>query len=208
MNRSQRSALFHAVLSLLLSYPDQRVYAELETITAALPMFGAAERGPVAEFVAWLRERPSIEASENYVRTFDHTRRRSLHLTYYRYGDTRARGMALLTLKHRYRQAGYPIPEAELPDFLPLVLEFAAHAPEAGQGLLSHCRDGLELLGEALREMNSPYAPLIDALRAHLPALRSSERKRLRALALAGPPREEVGLEPFAPPEYLTGVAR
>ncbi|WP_225732015.1 MULTISPECIES: nitrate reductase molybdenum cofactor assembly chaperone [unclassified Nocardia] len=201
--------LLHAVSSILLRYPDQELYRQLDTIGAALPAIARADaRAAVAGLLTWLTARTPTEAAENYVATFDLARRRSMHLTYYRYGDTRARGMALLTLKQCYRRAGHRPPESELPDFLPLILEFAVHEPDAGRDILSRCRDGLELLADALREMASPYAPLVDTVRAQLPPLPSSERKRLRDLAVDGPPEERIGLEPFAPPEYLTGVPR
>ncbi|MBO0875252.1 MAG: nitrate reductase molybdenum cofactor assembly chaperone, partial [Pseudonocardia sp.] len=102
----------------------------------------------------------------------------------------------------------YPAPDGELPDFLPLMLEFAALAPEPGQRMLNQCRTGLELLGDALRQVGTPYAGPVDAIRAGLPALAQRDRDNLRALADEGPPTEQVGLEPFAPPEYLLGGRR
>jgi nitrate reductase delta subunit len=146
------------------------------------------------------------EAAQQYVDSFDHTRRRSLHLTYYRHGDTRARGMALLALKHTYRRAGQEPPEWELPDFLPLVLEFAALAPEPGHRVLVQCRAGLELLRQALAERSDPYAPVLEALCARLPRPGRRERDAWQRLAGEGPPAEQVGLEPFAPPEYLASA--
>lgn len=199
----------HKICSILLQYPDDRVLTHLDTVTAALPAItdGAACHS-VTRLTDWLADHTPTEAAQHYVMTFDHTRRRSLHLTYYRYGDTRKRGMALLSLSHIYRCAGYPVPDGELPDFLPLVLEFAALAPEPGRRLLNQCRTGLELLGDALHQADTPYAGLLDAIRAGLPELAQRDRDNLRALAEEGPPAEQVGLEPFAPPEYLTGADR
>ncbi|EWM19184.1 nitrate reductase molybdenum cofactor assembly chaperone [Kutzneria sp. 744] len=203
------TALLYKIASILLSYPDERVHARLDDVTAALPTIGApTPRASVAGFVNWMAAMTPTEAAAHYVTTFDHTRRRSLYLTYYRHGDTRARGMALLALKHLYRNAGYPAPESELPDFLPLVLEFAALAPEPGHRILIQCQAGLELLADALRDANSPYAGLLDMIRDRLPELHQRDRDNLRALAATGPPSEVVGLEPFAPPEYLAGEHR
>ncbi|QRP42767.1 nitrate reductase molybdenum cofactor assembly chaperone [Amycolatopsis sp. FDAARGOS 1241] len=207
--RPTDTPLVDKITSILLQYPDNRVLALLPDVTAALPAItDAAARDSLGGFACWLAGRTPLEAAQHYVVTFDHTRRRSLYLTYYRHGDTRARGMALLALKHTYRQAGFPAPEDELPDFLPLMLEFAAAAPEPGRRVLIQCQAGLELLTEAVSATDSPYAALLDVVRAHLPALQPRHRAELRALSDAGPPVEQVGLEPFAPPEYVTGGHR
>lgn len=207
--RPEETALLHKITSVLLQYPDDHVRARLPTVTAALPAITAAgARDSIAGFTEWLAGRTPTEAAQHYVSTFDHTRRRGLYLTYYRHGDTRARGMALLALKHAYRQAGFSPPDDELPDFLPLLLEFAAIAPVPGRRVLTQCQAGLELLADAVRQAGSPYGALLDVVRAGLPELGVRHRAELRALADAGPPVEQVGVEPFAPPEYLTGVQR
>lgn len=202
------TALLYRITSILLRYPDDQVLTHLPTVTAALPAVTADARGRIAGFTGWLGGRTPTEAAQHYVSTFDHTRRRGLYLTYYRHGDTRARGMALLALKHTYRQAGCPPPDDELPDFLPLMLEFASIAPEPGLRALTQCQAGLELLADAVLAADSPYGALLDVVRAVLPGLGSRHRAELRALATTGPPDEQVGLEPFAPPEYLTGQRR
>ncbi|MGH3797960.1 MAG: nitrate reductase molybdenum cofactor assembly chaperone [Pseudonocardiaceae bacterium] len=203
------ATLHYKITSILLQYPDERVHAALDDVAAALPAIGSTDtRELLGEFVGWLRTTPPTDAAQHYVSTFDHNRKRALYLTYYRHGDTRARGMALLTLKHTYRSAGYSPPEHELPDYLPLILEFAAFAPEPGGRVLTQCRAGLEMLREAVHDVGSSYATLLDALCSQLPELRSRERDNLRKLAQEGPPTEQVGLEPFAPPEYLTGQHR
>jgi nitrate reductase delta subunit len=203
------SALLYKITSILLRYPDEHVLAHLDDMAAALPAISTPQpRTSVADVVDWLKTVPATEVTQHYVNTFDHTRRRSLYLTYYRHGDTRARGMALLTLKHTYRSAGYDPPEHELPDFLPLILEFAALAPEPGTRILIQCQAGLELLRRALHEAASPYGHLIDAVCGQLPALPPRHLTELKRLAAEGPPTEQVGLEPFAPPEYVMGERR
>ena len=140
--------------------------------------------------------------------TFDLRRRCALYLTYYRYGDTRKRGMAMLAFKAAYRAAGFEPTRSELPDYLPLVLDFAALHPR-GEKLLRAHRADLELLLRALRDAPSPYADIIEAVCAQLPALRRPDQALVRRFWESGPPAEEVGLEPFAPPEYLrTEVSR
>ncbi len=203
------ASLLYAVASILLRYPDERVVAAARDVPAALPSIAhPAAHPPLREFAAWLSATGPGQAARHYVATFDLQRRCSLYVSYYRYGDTRARGMALLALKDAYRRAGMVPPEHELPDFLPVLLEFAAYAPEPGYRLLVRYLPGIELLRRALVAADSPYARLLDALCAALPALGTGDLAQVHRLAGAGPPVEVVGLEPFAPPEYLTGERR
>jgi nitrate reductase delta subunit len=89
-----------------------------------------------------------------------------------------------------------------------VVLEFAATVDqERGRSLILDHRAGLELLRLSLADMSSPWAALIDAVTATLPALRGDERDAVRRLAAEGPPEEEVGLAPFAAPQFSAGAA-
>jgi nitrate reductase delta subunit len=173
----------------------------LEAEAARQPRAAAAG---FAQFLGWLRATPSDQVAQHYVATFDLRRRCTLYLTYYRYGDTRKRGMALLTFKAAYRAAGFEPAEDELPDYLPLVLDFAALQPR-GERLLRAHRTDLELLLRALRQAESPYAGVIEAVCALLPALRKPDFAVIAKAWADGPPAEEVGLEPFAPPDYVAG---
>jgi nitrate reductase delta subunit len=205
----------YKLASVLLQYPTMALYNDvqagaggvLESEAARLPRPCAALFG---RFLGWLRATPPSEVAQHYVATFDLRRRCALYLTYYRYGDTRKRGMAMLAFKAAYRAAGYePVQQdeaggGELPDYLPLVLDFAALHPR-GEKLLRAHRADLELLLRALREAQSPYADLIEAVCTQLPGLRRPDQALVRRFWDTGPPEEEVGLEPFAPPDYLRG---
>ncbi|MFF5207587.1 nitrate reductase molybdenum cofactor assembly chaperone [Streptosporangium sp. NPDC000396] len=206
-SQEHRTALLRLV-SLLLQYPDAELLAaraELSRAVAALP--DSVSRESLTRFMRWFCDAEPMGLARAYVETFDLRRKSSLYLTYYLHGDTRRRGMALLTLKQRFRVAGLNPPDGELPDFLPVVCEFAALAgPSTGEAPLRQHRKGLELIRTALRDAGTPYALVLDALCAALPDLSAAERAAVADLALAGPPAEEVGLAPFAPPEYLTGL--
>jgi nitrate reductase delta subunit len=156
------------------------------------------------EFCAWYASRPVGELQRLYVDAFDFTKQCSLHLTYHVHGDRRQRGLAMLQLKETYRAAGFEPPGDELPDYLPLMLEFATLAPDgAGRGLLEDNRVSIELIRAGLKREDSPFAPLLDVVTAGLGRLSSRNLSRIRRLAADGPPAEEVGLEPFAPPEVM-----
>jgi nitrate reductase delta subunit len=112
--------------------------------------------------------------------------------------------MAMVVFKTAYRDAGFTPTDDELPDFLPMVLDFAALCPR-GERLLHAHRTDLELLHRALTRADSPYADVVSAVSAQLPRLGRRELEQVRRAWESGPPREEVGLEPFAPPEYVAG---
>ncbi|WP_043630715.1 nitrate reductase molybdenum cofactor assembly chaperone [Nonomuraea candida] len=170
----------------LLAYPDERFWRRLPLIEeAAAPHFGA--------FLARAAALGPGELAAHYVETFDLQRRCCLYLTYYTDGDTRRRGESLAALKARYRAAGWELLEDELPDFLPVLLEFAALDP-AGVALLREHRAGLELLRAALAERGSPYADVVGAVCDGLPPATAADRDRAARLAAAGPPAESVGV--------------
>ena len=191
--------------SVLLQYPTAALFdglGELSAFAAATSPKPAREA--FTRFLAWLRATPPTEVAQHYVQTFDLRRRCALYLTYYRYGDTRKRGLAMVAFKTAYRDAGFIPSEDELPDYLPMVLDFAALTAR-GQRLLRAHRADLELLRRALAKAESPYQDVVAAVCAQLPALGRRELAQVLTAWESGPPREEVGLEPFAPPDYLTG---
>lgn len=206
---SGRHAAEHAVLyaaaARLLEYPDERLLATIPLVRAAL----AEQPGPlprllesVADAIAPGPEVPGVtpdaEAARRlYVETFDLSRKHALYLSYWTDGDTRRRGEVLGAFKQHYRDSGWLVDlDGELPDYLPLVLEFTARADYAvGRGILSEYRASLELLRLALAEAGSPYAGILEAVCRSLPG--PSPTSRAEAMALAGPPREAVGLAPF-----------
>lgn len=192
------------VQSLLLGYPDESLRCNLDvlgTVAAALPPPVGA---PLTRFLGHVRTRSVFELAADYVATFDHHKRFSPYLTYFAYGDTRKRGVALLRFKQAYRAAGLRLCEEELPDHLSVVLEFAAaDNAETGLRLLTEHRAGLEVMRRGLRETGSPWADVLESVTATLPALAGSEQHAVARLIAEGPPEEAVGLAPFAPPQYL-----
>ena len=200
--RDQLNAIWQSV-SLLLDYPDESLVAELSTISRATRQVPAPIGQQITTFTDYLEATPLAEAQAAYVDTFDNRRRYNLFLTYFAYGDTRKRGMALLRFKQTYLESGVLLDDSELPDHLCVVLEYAATVDhERGRQLMLDHRAGLELLKLSLRDTGSPWAPLVGAVTGTLPALRGDEQEAVRRLAAAGPPKEEVGLAPFATPEF------
>lgn len=204
MRRQRRStdATTWQVASVLLGYPDERLVARVPLLRESTSTVRPSSAEPLRRFLDHAASSSVLDLARHYVETFDHRRRCSPYLTYYAHGDTRKRGVALLQVKQTYRRAGLELGPDELPDHLAVVLEFAAHDPRAGRALLLEHRAGVELLRLALVDAGSPYADVVAAVTATLPRLGGDEREAVLRLAAQGPPAEEVGLAPFAPPEH------
>ncbi|HET6875214.1 MAG TPA: nitrate reductase molybdenum cofactor assembly chaperone [Acidimicrobiales bacterium] len=201
--RRPAAARIYGCAAVLLSYPDASFTADLAAVAravAALPA-GRARTGLEAT-TEWLSQMTPMQAATAYVDTFDLKRGTSLYLTYYRHGDTRERGMALAALGDCYRASGFQLAPGELPDFLPALLELAA-CDRAGAAILAEQRVGLDALAAALDQAGSPYHPAVIAVIDALPGPSRADRAALERYRSQGPPSEQVGLEPFAPPEIL-----
>lgn len=191
------------VAALLLAYPDERHPQRLATVAAALDAPGLPDDARAALHRALQAQRDAIAASptaaaQDYVSTFDLRRRRTPFLTYYTAGDTRGRGQALLAFTQAYQAAGAVPPSDELPDHLAVVLEFAATVdPVTGFDLLAGHRTSIDLLHRALIDGRSPYADVVGAVVATLPAPTPGDVSTASRLIAHGPPTESVGLEPF-----------
>lgn len=187
-------------VSVLLDYPGDDFETKLNAVEEALtdlpePASSALASSALASFVSYARAAGLRAMQTTYVETFDQRRRCALGLTYYTHGDTRGRGQAILAFKEVLRRAGFEMDREELPDHLPVVLEFAAF-DETGtaEGLLRSNREGIEVIRTALRAADSPYAPLLDALVATLPEPDEKTIEGFRKLISQGPPTELVGV--------------
>ncbi len=189
--------VIHQAASLLLTYPGPGWPERLNLVREALTPLPGQQARSLLRFCAHAASADPLDLAGRYVATFDRSGRRTLHLTYYTDGDTRRRGASLARLKALYRSHGWRPEDEELPDFLPVMLEFAARCPEPGERLLRDHRAALDLLASALRRYGSPYTDVLDAVRATLPSATAQEQRTLGALAEAGPPVESVGLDPY-----------
>jgi nitrate reductase molybdenum cofactor assembly chaperone NarJ/NarW len=191
--------------SIALGYPDHEWCRSLPLLRAAAGVVTGPPGGHLRTFLDTVDAFDAGGLQQAYVDTFDLRRRCCLYLTFYSHGDTRKRGMALLQFTAAYRAAGFELASGELPDHLAVLCEFTAAEPDRGRALFRRHRAGVELLRTALDEAGSPWLPVVDAVRAVLPRAAPQDLRRALHLARTGPPTEEVGLEPFAPPEYMGG---
>jgi len=193
-----RARVVRQAASYLLAYPDQVLVDRVPVIRAAL----AEQR--VATLDAFLDhvERTPLEVLERqYVEVFDLSRRHALYLSYWTDGDTRRRGEVLGRFKAAYRASGFLVnTSGELPDYLPMVLEYAAMAgPKDGIDLLQRYRASLELIRLSLAERSAAYSAVLQAVCETLPGASPADRQAALAMARSGPPREAVGLDPYDP---------
>jgi nitrate reductase delta subunit len=190
--------------SLLLRYPDDETLAVLPTLRAALDDLPDPVAQPLRVLARHRAETDPTALAARYVELFDFRRRCCLHLTYYTAGDTRRRGEALVLFAAAYKTAGLRIVDGELPDYLPAVLDLAAHH-DAGWRLIRENRVGLDLLATALQAEQSVYRHAVEAVRAMLPPPEPGDVAAAIRLARTGPPVEQVGLEPYGLVSTVTG---
>jgi nitrate reductase molybdenum cofactor assembly chaperone NarJ/NarW len=198
--------VLHAA-SMVLAYPDQELLDHLGTIRAALA--GSSVEEQFAPLVAHLEgglpggdTEPTTGLARLqafHVQEFDLSRKHSLHLSYWTDGDTRRRGQALVDVQRVYRESGLGVdPAGELPDYLPLMLEFSAASPEAGLPLLQRFRASLELIRLGLIADSIPHAGVLAAVCDCLPGEPAQSRAEVQARFGDVQPIEFVGLSESA----------
>jgi nitrate reductase delta subunit len=157
----------YKIISALLDYPDQALLDHRDEIRAAVnsgAAIDAGERLALHAFLDQLGSQNLTELQAAYVKTFDLTPEHSLHLTHHLFSDDndRNRGPALIDLGELYKDYGVQVAANELPDYLPLVLEFVAMLDESeGTAFLADAHKVLKVLADNLSKTDSPYAPLL-----------------------------------------------
>lgn len=148
------------LLSLCIDYPDQTIFDALPDIEkTAAGLADSRMQKSLFSFTAFLRSQPMLKLQEHYTALFDLNPETSLNLTYHLMGDREDRGRALAGLIEIYHQAGFEPAAGDLPDYLPLMLEFLAMTPESiNAPLISRCLAAVSGLAGRLRERGSMYA--------------------------------------------------
>lgn len=155
-------------LAWLLRYPDDEMRAALPALSEALHAEHALVSGRLAELdelIDRLAHAPALRAETDYVELFDRGRRTALHLFEHVHGDSRERGQAMVDLAQTYERAGLLLAPGELPDYLPVVLEFASTQPPAqAREFLRETAHIVRALFTALIERRSAYASVAAAV--------------------------------------------
>ena len=150
-------------MSALLCYPEQELIQalpEIRTVLSAQP----ALLQQIEPLLTHLGSGDMIALQENYVATFDRNPAHSLHLFEHIHGEDRARGQAMVDLMEEYTTHGFEMVSEELPDYVPLFLEFLSQCePEVATPLLGDAVHVLNHVAVKLAESNSPYAGVLQA---------------------------------------------
>lgn len=151
--------------SALLNYPSRDLVMAIPEIRSVLVEESVVDPASLEPLLCMLEETDVYDAQERYVMLFDRTRSLSLHLFEHVHGESRDRGQAMVDLKSVYEAAGFVIEGTELPDFVPLFLEYCSLLPaQEARVVLADPAHVMTVLGERLRKRESPYAVVFEAL--------------------------------------------
>jgi nitrate reductase delta subunit len=193
----------YQVLSNLLLYPEPELIAELPALANAIA-HSPALHAPLLPLFAYLSDTALIELQQNYVLTFDRNPAHSLHLFEHIHGESRDRGQAMVDLMEQYKRGGLHMRGDDLPDFVPLFLEFLSQqTTDEAARLLADAVHVLAHIGRKLAANGSPYAGVFTVLAylSPVPAEELSEppvRDMDEALETFGPGMD--GVEPLLKP--------
>ncbi len=158
----------YRMLGWLLTYPESAWLDRLPELMVAIAAEKLLDRQRFAELRAFaerLGQRDPIEAQEEYVGLFDRSRRVSLHLFEHVHGESRDRGMAMVNLREIYAAAGLVADPDELPDFLPMYLEYLSLLPrDQAQRSLADVGPVLQAIHARLEERDSAYRKVFACL--------------------------------------------
>lgn len=160
--------LIFKAFSALLSYPSEdmrNALPEIAAVVQASPLVNKREREALLALIAEIGDGDILAAEERYVDLFDRGRALSLHLFEHLHGDGRDRGTAMVELKALYAAAGFELTASELPDYLPVVLEYLSRRDMTeARAMLADCAYILASIARSLLARQSRYAAVPQAL--------------------------------------------
>jgi nitrate reductase molybdenum cofactor assembly chaperone NarJ/NarW len=156
------------VLSALLTYPGDELVGAAADFGATLDadaLIPDAQRQALDSLIDEIATGDVYDLQERYGLLFDRSKTLALYLFEHVHGESRDRGQAMVDLRAMYEKSGLVIAANELPDYLPLFLEFLSTLPVTeARGLLADTAHILAALSERLGRRQSPYKAVFDAL--------------------------------------------
>jgi len=162
------------IMARLLDYPDSELMQNLPAIVDAVKQdeeISRQERDDLLALVSWMNLHDLTGLQSQYVQTFDMVPEHDLHLTHHLFGDDRGRGPALIDLSEYYKASGLEVEGNEIPDFLPLILEYVSTLDDLqARVFLGDAAKVLKVIGDNLEKAESPYARILRIVenRGHL----------------------------------------
>ncbi len=184
------------LLGLLLTYPEGSLYEASDELLSLLreeAVLSEKSIKSIEQFLTTQKSKDLMDVQEDYVEIFDRGRAHCLHLFEHIHGESRDRGQAMVDLSDAYASKGLYINNNELPDYLPLFMEYLSRCSfEEASGLLGEAIDVIAVIGKKLEKRKSPYAVVFDAITA-LSAIKPDQVKIKEALESA--PKDPETLE-------------
>ena len=173
---SEDRRVWFKLFSVLLQYPDEAFLQSVQSLRDDHDLFSDDPSGlGCRDFLWYLEATPLLSLQEGYVQTFDLRPSTCLNLTFHELGDSKIRGVALAELSQLYQDAGYESSTEELPDFLPLMLEFlSVCSVSTVHRILERYGNPIRSLAQRLHDEGSPYGGLIEALVMFIHEFRSA----------------------------------
>ncbi|MDP7121696.1 MAG: nitrate reductase molybdenum cofactor assembly chaperone [Candidatus Marinimicrobia bacterium] len=160
-----------AVLSKLIDYPDNELFENLDGVIDYVKdssEIATDEKEILMDFISWMRSHTATKLQEAYVEMFDMVPEHDLHLTHHIFGDDRQRGPALIDLSEHFKNEGLEVKEGEIPDFLPLLLEYASTLDDIkSREFLGDAKKIITIIADNLDKAKSPYSKLIRIVEKH-----------------------------------------
>jgi len=163
----------YKVLSVLLEYPRKELvenWDEMQQLVSDLPDLADEDKSRLIGFIEWASALTLTQFQAKYVDSFDMTAENSLYLTYHLFDEQdRERGPALIQLSELYKSTGFEIGDGELPDYLPLILEYVSTMDDASSAhdFLKQTAQAADIIASNLEKNASPYAPLVRIVESH-----------------------------------------
>jgi nitrate reductase delta subunit len=164
----------YTILARLLDYPDTELMENLPGIIEMLKEdadVSEQELNALMRLISWMQLHDLTGLQGDYVQTFDMTPENDLHLTHHLFGDNSGRGPALIDLSEHYKSSGLEMEKGEIPDFLPLILEYVSTLDEMqARVFLGDAAKVIKVLADNLEKKESPYGRLLRIVenRGHL----------------------------------------
>ncbi|MFS1515997.1 nitrate reductase molybdenum cofactor assembly chaperone [Bacillus sp. SCS-151] len=163
MLKMEDSKTIFKLASIFLHYPSKEWVGDEEIIKAIHSIGDNKVQQAYSDFVQYTANHCLTELCETYVNTFDFNDKTTLYLTYDVFGDNRERGQAFVKLRFEFAKEDFYIKNDELPDFFPLILEFASESSEeSAMKMFNIHRKSIDRLQKELTSLASPYEHVLN----------------------------------------------